>query len=215
MLKCPFHLPYLDALMTEFPQCTIVWTHRDPVECIASACSLYETLAALCIEVPTLDRKALGQCVLEYTYLALTRAGAALDALQAAQAKGQKGQKGKNGGQNLGVNVLHIRYADNITDPVKVCREVLAQAGMRVRDAAVADDGNREWEERVGVYLANNKQQREGKKKDNQELHSYCLEDYGLSEARVREHFRDYTDRYNLVTKKDARGAGVGAGAGK
>ena len=51
MLKCPFHLPYLDALMREFPGSTIVWTHRDPVECVASACSLYETLAALCIEV--------------------------------------------------------------------------------------------------------------------------------------------------------------------
>ena len=41
MLKCPFHLPYLRQLFAAFPDATVVWTHRDPVECIASACSLY------------------------------------------------------------------------------------------------------------------------------------------------------------------------------
>lgn len=44
MLKCPFHLPYLSELNEAFPDATVVWTHRDPVECIASACSLYETI---------------------------------------------------------------------------------------------------------------------------------------------------------------------------
>lgn len=40
ILKCPEHLWFLDALLDVFPDGNIVWTHRDPFECIASYCSL-------------------------------------------------------------------------------------------------------------------------------------------------------------------------------
>ena len=40
LLKAPAHLWGLDALAATFPDVAIVWTHRDPVACIASACSM-------------------------------------------------------------------------------------------------------------------------------------------------------------------------------
>jgi hypothetical protein len=40
VLKNPSHLDALDALMTVFPDALVVQTHRDPVVCVASACSL-------------------------------------------------------------------------------------------------------------------------------------------------------------------------------
>ena len=40
MLKNPSHMTALDALMTVYPDALIVYTHRDPVTCIASSCSL-------------------------------------------------------------------------------------------------------------------------------------------------------------------------------
>ncbi|MGY2876674.1 hypothetical protein ACVW00_003864 [Marmoricola sp. URHA0025 HA25] len=40
VLKNPSHLSALDALMTVYPDALIVYTHRDPVTCIASSCSL-------------------------------------------------------------------------------------------------------------------------------------------------------------------------------
>ena len=40
VLKCPDHLAALDALLEVFPDACIVWTHRDPVDCIASYCSM-------------------------------------------------------------------------------------------------------------------------------------------------------------------------------
>lgn len=40
VLKNPSHLSALDALMTVYPDALIVYTHRDPVVCIASSCSL-------------------------------------------------------------------------------------------------------------------------------------------------------------------------------
>lgn len=40
ILKNPSHMTALDALMTAYPDALVVYTHRDPVTCIASACSL-------------------------------------------------------------------------------------------------------------------------------------------------------------------------------
>ncbi len=40
VLKNPSHLTALDALMRVYPDALIVYTHRDPVVCIASSCSL-------------------------------------------------------------------------------------------------------------------------------------------------------------------------------
>lgn len=36
VLKCPEHLWFLDTLMKVFPDACIVWTHRDPVDAVAS-----------------------------------------------------------------------------------------------------------------------------------------------------------------------------------
>jgi Sulfotransferase family len=40
VLKNPSHLTALDALMSVYPDALVVYTHRDPVVCIASSCSL-------------------------------------------------------------------------------------------------------------------------------------------------------------------------------
>lgn len=40
VLKNPSHMSALDSLMAVYPDALIVYTHRDPVTCIASACSL-------------------------------------------------------------------------------------------------------------------------------------------------------------------------------
>ena len=40
ILKCPEHLWFLDSLFEVFPDACIVWTHREPLSCIASYCSM-------------------------------------------------------------------------------------------------------------------------------------------------------------------------------
>ncbi len=40
VLKNPSHMTALDALLTVYPDALVVYTHRDPVVCIASSCSL-------------------------------------------------------------------------------------------------------------------------------------------------------------------------------
>lgn len=109
MLKCPFHLPVLTELNETFPDCTVVWTHRDPVECIGSACSLYETLMRLVTNSETIDRVALGAAVMDYTEVSLEMAEASI---------AQLGSK---------LHIVHVRYADNVKNPKAICREVFQQ----------------------------------------------------------------------------------------
>jgi uncharacterized protein YeeX (DUF496 family) len=188
MLKCPFHLPYLTELFTAFPDATVVWTHRDPVECIASACSLYETLLKLIVNSWTIDKHALGQAVMEYTSIALDKALASVD-------KASKTMR-----------ILHVRYADNIKTPKDICRQVFEQAELPF---------SAEYEERIDSYLAKNaeqrkqlkeqkaREQREGKQKSKaEELHAYSLEEYGLSEEMVLKRFESYISRFNLREEK-------------
>jgi len=57
----------------------VVWTHRSPVECVASSCSLYEAILQLTVDAWTIDKATLGKAVLRYTKLCLDRALASLE----------------------------------------------------------------------------------------------------------------------------------------
>ena len=46
LLKSPAHLWALDSIVDVFPDCGVILTHRDPIEAIASYCSMMETLLA-------------------------------------------------------------------------------------------------------------------------------------------------------------------------
>jgi hypothetical protein len=76
LLKSPAHLWALDVLVELFPDACLVFTHRNPCEAIASACSLTH---ALMTERPALDPRALGPQVLEYYARSLERGLAARD----------------------------------------------------------------------------------------------------------------------------------------
>jgi hypothetical protein len=70
LLKAPAHLWGLDALIATFPDVAIVWNHRDPIACIASACSMTQALMATL----DFDPKQLGPAVLEFYARSLDRA---------------------------------------------------------------------------------------------------------------------------------------------
>ena len=44
ILKTPYHLMHMDALLATFPSARVVWTHRDPVQCVPSFASLIQML---------------------------------------------------------------------------------------------------------------------------------------------------------------------------
>jgi hypothetical protein len=107
MLKCPFHLPYLNELAEAFPGCTIVWTHRNPVECFASACSLFNTILLMTMEEESVNAKAMGTAIMNYSRWCLDKAEKSLEEL-----------KDK-------VNIVHVRYQDNVKNPKQEVKKVL------------------------------------------------------------------------------------------
>ena len=169
MLKCPFHLPYLSELYNAFPGSTVVWTHRDPCECIASACSLYETIMAFTMEPNSIDRAALGRSVLNYTKQALLKAFETL-------------KDGK-------VNIIHIKYKDTIKSPKEVTKQIYKQTGI---------DYSREYDHKLDEYLKENEAKRQLAKSKNvkKEMHTYSLLDYGLTKSLVQQQFQDYINDY-------------------
>jgi hypothetical protein len=216
MLKCPFHLPYLDELFETFPDATVVWTHRDPVECIGSACSLYYTLAAMALEAHEIDKKAIGRAVVEYTQLSLDKAHATLEKLRTrrleastknsqsstsspAPKRGLKmGEARVKGAQREGEgHVIHVRYQDNVKDPRGTVEGILREVGLIHGDGEAAS-----YQQSLDRYLARNKAANEkNKSKTGGHGHKYSLAEYGLDEEEVRSVFKAYTDKYRLCEK--------------
>jgi len=71
LLKSPVHLWALDVLLETFPDACVVLAHREPLECVASYCSM---VAFLMRDREGFDATALGPAVLEYLARSLERA---------------------------------------------------------------------------------------------------------------------------------------------
>jgi hypothetical protein len=69
-LKTPAHLWALDVLIETFPDIALVWTHRNPLECVASISSM---TAALMVAREGFDLRGLGPLVMEYYATSLER----------------------------------------------------------------------------------------------------------------------------------------------
>jgi hypothetical protein len=71
VLKCPWHMWNMDALMAVYPDAQIIFTHRDIAKAIASHCSLSARMSAKLQR--SLDVNELGAFWLEYTRIGLER----------------------------------------------------------------------------------------------------------------------------------------------
>jgi hypothetical protein len=163
LLKAPAHLWGLDALAATFPDVAIVWTHRDPVACTASACSM---TAALMTTLEGLDRRWLGPRVLEFYARSLDRGLAAREKLDPAR-------------------VFDVSHDEFVSDAVGVAKRVYAHFGLPLTPAALAA---------FEKHAADNPRAKHGR-------HEYDLAAFGLSEARVRDRFQAYQERFPGLTE--------------
>jgi hypothetical protein len=84
-----------------------------------------------------------------------------------------------------GTNAIYdIQYTDQLRDPIGEMRKLYAH-----------------FDEPFSVEARNAMERLHGEKpKGKHGTHHYSLEEFGLSESEVRAHFRDYCERYNVVT---------------
>jgi hypothetical protein len=112
ILKNPSHLVALGAIKAVYPDAVIVVTHRDPVTCTASMCSLAAASTRGCSDVFVGD--TIGRTQLDL----LVREQAAFSASPHSH------------------DVIDVAYDDLVGDPVSTVRGVYAAAGLDWSDAA-------------------------------------------------------------------------------
>ncbi len=112
-LKAPYHLMALDALADEYPDASIVVTHRDPTEAVASTCKLV-----------SLGTSSLGEAdPLAVARQWLELLGAMTDRLVDFDAR-------------RGDRVLHVRYSDLVAEPLAAIDGIYRHSERAFTDAA-------------------------------------------------------------------------------
>ena len=116
LLKCPWHLWNLEALLRVYPDALIVQTHRSLPEPIGSQCSLSARVASKFQR--SLDLHQVGRFWLEYSRLGVDRGFEAREAFPDAK-------------------VHDVRLADMMSAPLDTVREIYEVFDLPLRDGLV------------------------------------------------------------------------------
>jgi len=111
VLKSPQHIANLGELLDTYPDATLVFTHRDPVETIPSLASLVSHFRAACYDRP--DEAAIGADVFTLWNTAMQRCMAFRAANPA-----------------IASQCIDVSYIDLLARPVEAATQILAVAGL-------------------------------------------------------------------------------------
>lgn len=112
LLKTPAHLWALDVLVEMFPDCSIVVTHRDPVESVASYASMMDALTT----GRDWDKRALGPVVLDYLAAKMDRSLACRESIDASR-------------------IVDVQFSELNADPAGTVRQIYAHFGLDLSPA--------------------------------------------------------------------------------
>jgi len=132
-LKNPWHALFLDDLKTIYPDAQLVMTHRDPVDVVASACSLVKAVRAMFSD--KVDPVTVGETLLKTFDKMIERTLA---------------YKQKHGWNSI----YDLQYAAVVHDPIGEMKKLYQHFGEPLTPAA---------ETAMRAYLANNPQGKHGK----------------------------------------------------
>jgi hypothetical protein len=111
LLKTPGHLWALDILIELFPDCSIIITHRNPLECVTS----YASMMAALMNHREFDKKSLGPVVLEYLASKMDKA------MQVRQ-------------QTNPTRFLDIQFEDFINTPLETAERIYRHFNLPMTD---------------------------------------------------------------------------------
>ena len=165
LLKSPAHLWHLDALAGEYPDAVVVQTHRDPLQVISSVSALTANLRRLTTDHPTVIESAR-----QY----------APEIIQGLE----RGMAARDRGVFPASQVVDVRFADFMADPIETIRRIYVQLGRELSDATEA---------RMRTFLTEHPGDGGGNR--------YTWADTGLDEAELRPLVKAYQDRYDVPTE--------------
>ena len=118
LLKMPFHLKELGALLEAYPDAVFIQTHRDPVELMGSWNSLVERLRSFTTEPQPPHETGAEQLVL--------MSGMLNDAMKFRSLR-----------DDLRCRWVDVRYVDLVDDPMAVVRGIYDRFGWSLSDSAI------------------------------------------------------------------------------
>lgn len=134
VLKTPHHLEWLDVLLAVFPEATIVWTHRDPTQVVASFCSMLAHGRGVFSDA--VDPHEIGRAWLRKGARMMSRA-------MEVRAKVGEGR------------FVDVRYSELMENPLAVARTIEERAGMpwtRDAETRMRDTLRTETQHRHGIH---------------------------------------------------------------
>jgi hypothetical protein len=134
VLKSPVHLRSLDALLTEYPDARIIFTHRDPAKTVPSLASLFYVIRGLASD--SVDPHALGQQQLQWW----------ADSLDAAMAAREKHSEKSD-------QFMDVQFEEVVADPVATLRAAYERFDI---------PWSADTEGRMRSFLANNPRGKHG-----------------------------------------------------
>jgi hypothetical protein len=114
LLKAPAHMWAIEALIETFPDVSIVWSHRNPLACTASICSMTHMLLEGQVEM---SKEELGPIVMDFYATSLERGLAARDRSDPARF----------------VDVSHDEFVD---EPMTMVERIYRKFDLEIGEAA-------------------------------------------------------------------------------
>ncbi len=128
LLKSPAHLWHMDAFAAEYPDATLIQTHRDPLKVIASTSALVAHLRRLASDETSVSEAATGYA--EDIFLGLDR-----------------GMDARDRGTFPPEQIVDVHFTDFVADPLSTIKGIYAALGRELTPTT---------EERMRTFLATN-----------------------------------------------------------
>lgn len=133
-LKSPIHLATLDALLEEYPDARIIFTHRDPAKIVPSVASLFYTIGGIATDA--LSPEKAGRDHLEWWAKAMNHA------MEVRKANPDKAKQ-----------FVDIQFEEVVEDPVAALQRAYEKLGLEWTEEA---------ETRMRAFLASNPRGKHG-----------------------------------------------------
>ena len=165
VLKATEYARYFPLIFQEYEQANIVVTHRNPLITLPSLCRLWESWCIAYDRDGSFDKHRFGQFIkrIQEKYLMVP--------LKYRKTHPENEDR-----------IFDCIYEEFFSDPIRMVKKIYQKFDLEYTT---------EFEERMKVYLENNKQGKYGR-------HKYSLEEYGFNAENLFEEYREYMDLYGF-----------------
>ncbi|MCP4258720.1 MAG: sulfotransferase [Planctomycetes bacterium] len=163
--KSPDYAPYFPMIFQEYPDVRIVVTHRNPLVTLPSYCRFVESWCIAFDQNGTFDKHRFGQFHQEYIEKCL------MVPLNYRKEHPEKEEQ-----------IFDCMYEELFSDPIAMVKRIYRKFDLEY---------TKEFEERMRIYLENNKQGKYGR-------HKYSLNEYGFKGENIYQEYRDYMEQYDF-----------------